>query len=238
MSFWSKIKNAVKAVVRVVKAVVRAVVKVVVTIVSLVVGGLASIFFFWVQKKLRIHVCILHPEGQKELVSVQDAEASVERAKQLLKDRFNVQVLGYGRPSVQIVKEAAPDEALDPDCSFTGYFESEFGVASDFYSRWTAGWVGIPITFVFPVTVFVVRNVTHGSEQWRGCSFGFLTDYLVITPDGIRDPTTLSHELGHTGFLLHRRTKGNLMYHDFPRGTSITGWQKWWFRSSRHVNFW
>jgi hypothetical protein len=237
MGLWSSIKKAVKKAVRIVKAVVRIVVKVVVTVVTFVVGALGSIFF-WVRKKMRISVCILHPEGQGELVSVQEAEASIERAAQIFKDRFDVRLIGYGKPRVQVIKPAAPDEALDPQCSATGFFKSEFGVASDFYSSWVAGWVAITISLVFPVTVFVVRRVTHGSEDWRGCSFGLFTDYVVITPDGIRDDTTLAHELGHSGFLLHRDDKGNLMHHSVPRGTSVTGWQKWWFRSSRHVNFW
>jgi hypothetical protein len=249
MGLWSSIKKAVKkvvkaakkavkAVVRVVKAVVRVVVKVVVAIVMAVVGAVTSILLFWVTKKMRIRVCILHPEGQAELVSAQDADASIHRAAKILKDRFNVRLIGYGRPHILVIKSAAPDSALDQECSATGFFRSEFGEASDFFAAWTAGWVLFPLSLVFPVTVFVVRSVTHGHEHWRGCSFGLLTDYLVITPDGLRDDTTLAHEIGHTGFLLHRDATSNLMHHSLPRSIAITGWQKWVFRNSRHVNFW
>lgn len=238
MSFWSKIKKAVKAVVRVVKAVVRFVVKIVVALVSLVIGIVGGLVLFWLEKKIRLHVCILHPAGQKEFVSVAEAELSVQRAAQIIKDKFDTKTLHYGTPYIEVIKEDAPDKALDVHCSFTGYFRSEFGEASDFYSKHTAGWNAIPVSLVYPVTVFVVRSVTHDGQAWRGCSFGVLTDYVVITADGIKDATTLAHEIGHSGFLLHRDDKGNLMYHGANRGTSITGWQKYWFRASRHVNFW
>jgi hypothetical protein len=238
MSFWSKIKKAVKAVVRVVKAVVRAIIKVIVALVGLVIGVVGSLFLPWLEKRIRLHVCILHPAGGKEFVSVQEAEASVQRAAQLIKDRFDVKTLHYGTPFVEVIREDAPDAALDYECSASGYFKAEFGEASDFYSKYTAGWNAIPITLTYPVTVFVVRSVTHDGEAWRGCSSGFLTDYVVITADGIKDDTTLAHEIGHSCFLLHRDNKANLMYHQANRGTSITGWQKYVFRTSRHVNFW
>jgi hypothetical protein len=238
MSLWSRIKKAAQWVGRKVKGFVRLVVKIIVTVVSFVINGIGSLFLPWLEKKIRIYVCILHPAGQKELVSVQEAEASVQRAAQIIKDRFDTKTLHYGTPYIDIIKEAAPDKALDADCSFTGYLRSEFGMASDFYSRHTAGWNAIPISLVYPVTVFVVRSVRNGKDSWSGCSFGLLTDYIVITPDGVRDPSTLAHEIGHTGFLLHRDDSNNLMHHSLPRGTSITGWQKWLFRTSRHVNFW
>jgi hypothetical protein len=242
MGFWSRlkkaVKKAVKAVVRVVKAIVRVLVKIVVALVSLVIGVVGSLFLPWLEKKIRLQVCILHPVGQKELVPVQDAESSVQRAAQIIKDKFDAKILPYGKPHVEIIREDAPNAALDLECSFTGFFGSEFGEAGDFYSRYTAGWNAVPISLVYPITVFVVRSVTHDGDAWRGCSFGLLADYVVITPNGIADSTTLAHEIAHSCSLLHRDDKANLMYREPSRGTSITGWQRYWFRTSRHVNFW
>ena len=242
MGFWSKLKNAIKkvakAVVRAVKAIVRTVIKIVATIVSFVIGFVGELFLFWKEKKLRIHVCILHPAGQKELVSIADADLSVQRAAQIIKDKFNTKVIHYGKPYIQVIKEDAPDKALDAKCSASGYFRAEWGEASDFYSKYTAGWNAIPVSLGYPITVFVVRTVKHDSDFWRGCSFGLLTDYLVITPDGINDKTTLAHEIGHCCFLLHRDDFANLMYHEASRGISVTRWQRYWFRLSRHINYW
>ncbi|MBK6777396.1 MAG: hypothetical protein IPG74_16680 [Flavobacteriales bacterium] len=106
------------------------------------------------------------------------------------------------------------------------------------FAKYTAGRVGIPITVVHPVTVFVVHSVTSNGDSWRGASFGLTADYVVMTPTGMNDDTTLTHELGHACTLMHRKKKVNLMNHSHTRGTSITSWQKWWFRLSRHVNFW
>lgn len=239
MGLWSKIKKAIKKTLKHwVKTLARTIVKIVATIIGLVIGIVGSIFLFWLQKKIRIHVCILHPAGQKELVSVSDAQQSVERAAQLIKDKFNTKLLHYGNPHVEVIKEDAPDAALDTECTLSGGLKLEFGDGGDFYTSHTAGWNAIPVSLVYPVTVFVVRSIKSDGKDFRGCSSGFFTDYVVITPDGINDTTTLAHEIGHACFLLHRKKQTNLMYHEANRGTSITGWQKYWFRASRHVNFW
>src|SRR5689334_15345694 len=109
MCFWSRITKAVKAVVRAANAVVRAAVKIVVALVGLVIGVVGSLFLPWLEKKIRLHVYILHPAGGKEFVSVQEAETSVQRAAQLIKDRFDVKTLHYGTPFVEVIREDAPD---------------------------------------------------------------------------------------------------------------------------------
>ena len=231
MGWWSKVKNFVKGV-------ARAVVKVVTEIVHFVINSISSIFLFWLTKKIRLHVCILRPPGGKGLASVAEAEASLQRATQLIKQKFNTKVVRYGNPSIQLIEEGAPPSVLGTQCSASGYGNIEYGEAGSFFAKYTAGWNGIPITVVHPVTIFVVQTIKHDGENWRGCSSGLLTDYVLVTPDGLNDNTTLTHEIGHACHLFHRETKSNLMYHGASRGTSITGWQKWWFRASRHVNYW
>lgn len=230
MGFWSKLKN-------VVKGVVRAVVKVVVAVVHAVIGAIGSIFLFWMTKKIRLHVCILQ-DGGKAIVSVAEAEASIQRAAALIRQKFDTKVIHYGKPYVQIIKEQAPATALGTQCSASGYFTIEYGEGGSFFAKHTAGWNAIPITVTHPVTIFVVKSIKNGSSEWRGCSSGFMTDYVLVTEKGLNDDTTLTHEIAHACNLLHRDTKTNLLYHGFDRGTGVTGWQKWAFRISRHVNFW
>jgi len=241
MSWWSKVKNAVKkavrAIVRVVKAVVRVVVRIVLEIVHRVINFVGAIVAWNKEKKLRVHVVILHEPGQKPLISEQEADDSIKRAGVIIKDRFNVRVSGFGKPHITTLKEDAPHGALNVECSFWGNVKAEGGEGGEFFASHLAGWNMVPVTFMYPVTVFVIAHVTHDGSQWRGCSAGIFTDYVVLTPTGMNDDTTLAHEIGHACSLLHRDSQTNLMYHSYPRGTSITGWQKFWFRTSRHVNF-
>ena len=246
MGFWSRIRRRILRVVRNVAAgIARAVTKAVAWAASLLFNATASLLLFWATKKLRLHVCILQPADGKELISVAEATVSVERAALLIKNRYDAIVHQYGSPYIEVIKDLAPDSALDTRCTdslmdfVNNYPKVELGEGGSFYAAHTAGWVGgIPITFTYPITVFVVRSIDYKGETWNGCSFGLLTDYIVITPAGLREPTTLTHELSHSCGLYHRETQDNLMYKSFDRGTTVTGWQKWWFRVSRHVNHW
>jgi hypothetical protein len=242
MGFWSKIKNAVKkaykAVKRFVKAIARLVVRFVVGIIARVIGMVGGLFLFWLTKKMRVHICILRPAGQKELISVADAEASLQRATQIIKDKFDVKVKTYGTPYAEVIKESPPSEALTVECSLSGNAGEEISEGGEFFAKYLAGWNAIPISLIYPITVFVIQSITHEGDTFRGCSAGVFTDYVVLTPVGMKDDTTLAHEISHACSLLHRDDKNNLLFHGFDRGTSVTGWQKYWFRSSRHVNFW
>lgn len=118
MGFWSSIKNAVSNIAKnIVSGITRGLTKLVTFAIGFVIGALSSIFLFWATKKLRLHVCILQPLGGKELVSVSEAELAVERAAVLIRDKYNTKVRHYGSPYVEIVKEPAPDSALDTRCA-------------------------------------------------------------------------------------------------------------------------
>lgn len=236
MSFWSRIKNVAKKVWRAVKAVVRVIVRLVITIVNSLTLGLADLllgFFTWPRKRLRMHVFIVSMGG-KPVASVADVMAAVESAKQIYKNRFNVEIRPYSESMVQIIKEPAPASVLDYECGASA-FGSEFGEAGEFFSQNLAGWNAIPISLTFPVTVFVVRSITGGD---LGCSLSVLGDYLVIAPPGLADRTALAHETGHTCSLWHSSTQSNLMFHSAPAGDEAKWFQKNLLRSSRHVQYW
>ncbi len=226
MGWFSSVVNAVRGV-------VRDVVNLVEEAAGFIIGSITSIFLFWVRKKIRIHVAILHPKGGKALATIEEVTASVARLNSLLKQKFNVRVLTYGAPKFEIIEETPPDSALGSECSGSGYLKIEFGEAGSFFSQYADN-----IPFVCPVTVFIVQSITNNGKDWRGCSSWVATNYVLLTPTGLNDDTTLAHEVCHACFLQHRKRKANLLYHGASRGTSITRWQKWWFRSSRHVNYW
>lgn len=237
MGWWSKVKNAVKAVARAVKAVVRVVVRIVLEIVHRAINFVGAIVAGNKEKKLRVHVVILHEPGQRPFITEQDANDSISRAAAIIKDKFNVRVSGFGKPHITTLKDDAPDGALNVECSFWGNVKTEGGKGGEFFASHLAGWNVVPVTFMYPVTVFVIAHVTNNGNEWRGCSGRIFTDYVVLTAKGMNDDTTLAHEIAHACSLGHRDEQTNLMYHGSTRGTAITGWQKFWFRTSRHVNF-
>lgn len=238
MGLWSKIKRAAKRVANIVKAAVRALVKVlVVEVLQRIINIVLLPIGYLVTKKMRVNIVILHEPGMPPLISTQDAEASFQRAVALYKDKFDVRLVGYGKPYIAALKEDAPHDALNPECSGSGIWEHEMGEAGSFYASHLAGWNVIPISFTYPITVFVVANVTHHGASWQGCSFGPLTDYVVLTPTAMNQDTTLAHEIGHACGLLDRDNPANFMKHTAPRGTAVTGWQRFVVRTSRHVNF-
>ena len=112
---------------------------------------------------------------------------------------------------------------------------SEFGVAGEYFAQHLAGWNIIPISFTFPVTVFVVRSLASGV---LGCSMSAIGDYAVIDQAGLLDNVTLAHEIGHACSLWHSRTSSNIMYKSAPAGEGVKWFQKNLLRSSRHVQYW
>lgn len=231
MGFWSKFKKAVKKVWRVVKAVVRAVVRVVVEIVYRVVNAL--LFWLPIKKKMRLQILILRDENGNAVVKEADLTTAINFAKQTMNDKFDVKLKFYGEPGVQTLSSSAPTAALDVSCD-SGALSNEFGEAGEYYANNLAAWNVIPLHLGFPITAFIVRNISGKI----GCSLGPMSDYVTLSVKGAFSDSTLSHEIGHCCGLLHRDNKNNLMFPNDGRGNSVTGWQKFVVRNSRHCTFW
>jgi hypothetical protein len=234
---WSWIKKAAKKVWHVVKAVVRVIVRVVIEIVNRLTLGLYDLllgFLAWPPKRLRLHVFILWDEppggGDPQPPIEQVAQAAVDRMKKLYKDKFNVNVRPYSKTFIETLKGPFPDSVLDFDCGIG----QEFGEAGNFLAQHIAGWNAIPISFTFPVTVFVVRSL----KGPLGCSMSVIGEYVVIAREGLMDNVALPHEVGHTCGLWHSGSSNNLMYKQSPAGENVKGFQKNILRSSRHVQYW
>jgi hypothetical protein len=150
--------------------------------------------------------------------------------KRIYKKRFNVKVVPYADDFIEILKEPAPNKVLNFTCSFAG----EFGEAGEYFANHLAGWNAIPISFTFPVTVFVIKNL----KGPLGCSMSVVGDYVVIGNDGLNDNVALPHEVGHTCSLWHSGSSDNLMYKMSPAGEKVKWFQKNLLRSSRHVQYW
>jgi hypothetical protein len=227
MGFWSSAWRAIKTVVRVViKAVAGGIMRIV-----HIVGSLADLVYSF-EKTMTIQVLILRDSNSQGVIIESDIEPAIAMAKQIFKDKFNVAIKSYGKPMVQTLPNPAPSAALDVKCD-EGAFSNEFGEAGEYFANNLAGWVGIPISLAFPVTVYVV----HGIKDKIGCSIP-ITDYVTLSPDGAKSDTTLAHELAHTCLLAHRDNSKNLLYPGIPRGTDVTSWQRWVVRTSRHCTFW
>lgn len=249
MGLWSSIKRVAKKVWRAAKAVVRVVWRAVATLVLLAVNvfDLLLGFLNWPPKKLTLHVIILskydpNKKAYVPLASKAAVQPSIDTVKKVLKDTLNVDLRPYASEYIQVFKGEVPDQALNPSCCDLDHLGQEFTSAGEFYAQNTAGWVGIPISPRFPITVFVVEDV----QCHRGCSNGPLSDYVVCSLDGLNSTGPLlsnglfMHEIGHCCNLIpHRDVRGNLMYKDADkRGPGLIGLQRNFFRASRHVTYW
>ncbi len=239
MSFWSSITNVVKKIVHAVKAVVRVVLRTVLTVLWGVTVGAYDLFLgflTWPPKKLQYQVFILSDQ-KGPLIDPGQIQPAIDFLTQTFQQRLNVSVHPYGKPGVQVIEGVAPAAALDVGCNLD-LLGNEFGEAGQFFAEHLAGWVAIPISLAFPVTIFVVRSVANGDKD--GCSLGPLADYVVVAASSFSNPdsvSTITHEIGHACNLWHVRTQSNLMWADIPRGNNLSWWQKNLVRSSRHVYF-
>jgi hypothetical protein len=205
-----------------------------------VLNGFLEIFLFWVKKNIRIQVFILRDEAKQPLADPADLDYAIDNAKAIFDKGFNVRLKFYGSPGVQTLSDIPPAAALDTYCSGAGYLYA-LGAAGGYFEDNLAGWVFIPISLKFPVSVFVIRSI----DGKIGCSHA-ITDYLTLaatnpdnpTDTGLTDRTTLAHELGHACTLSHRDDRNNLLYANASRGTSTTWWQRRVARISRHCTFW
>jgi hypothetical protein len=243
MSLWSRIKHAVKKVWRAVKAVVRVVVRIVVAFVMAAINvfDLLLGFFNWPRKKLTVHIVVLSKltDARKQQVAG-ELQLSIDTAKRILSDRFNVALRPYAADYVQWFEGAVPPEALTPSCCGADLFGEEFITTGEFYARNTAGWVAAPISLRFPVTVFIVDDMKCGD----GCSNGPLSDWVVVTTRALNYPnflvpnSVIVHEVGHACTLWHSGSASNLMYKKPERGDDTKWFQSNLLRSSRHVTYW
>ena len=237
MSFWSSITHAIKKAVQkvwhFVKAVVRLVVRIVATVWGLIVGlpDLLLGFLTWPEKKLRYQVFILSDENGR-LIDPADLQPSIDFFTKTFKDRFNVKLIAYGKPGVQVIEERAPAAALDVSCG-GGAFSNEFGEAGEFFAQHLAGWNAIPISLGFPVSIFIVRSMSDAD----GCSIGPLTDYMTMTPGAVEELNVMAHETGHSCNLWHSGSHSNLMWPDPSRGNDAKWFQENLLRASRHVQY-
>ena len=183
------------------------------------------------EKKMRVAVKILQ-DSAGPVLDIVDAEPMWKLTKQIYLDQANVKILPPGdHDPVAILKDEAPDAALEPGCGASGWWDDLTSAGAYFRSN-RAGTGAVIAT---SVTAFVVSDV----QGKQGCSLGPFVDYVTVDKEGVtyKTPTILAHELGHACGLLHRSGQGNLMYAGKDRGERLTRWQKAWLRSSKHVSY-
>ena len=228
MGFLSDVWHAVEGVGRVIGRLFAGLWGLLVGLFDLLLG-----FLCWPPKKLRYQIFILS-EDNKPLVEPADLQPSIDFFTKTYKDRFNVKVMPYGNPGIQVLEGSAPSEALNVSCG-GGAFTNELGEAGNFFSQWIAGWNIIPISLDFPVSIFIVKTMAGDAD---GCSLGPLSDYATMTPQAVGEVNVMAHETGHLCSLWHSGSHSNLMWKDPTRGNDAKWFQKNLLRSSRHVTYW
>jgi len=247
---WSKFKKFLKKAWRVVKALVRAVVRATIIVLTspFKVWDLAFGFLAWPPKKVKVHIAVLQDQGQALIHDLNDLLPSIDLLKKVYADNCNITVSPYSSGNereidnwAQVLSDPPPAAALNlSGCSLSGALgEQETGDAGEYFRQHTAGWVsGIPISLSFPITVFIVKSISG----YFGCTIPFLTDYVVVSVDGLKaEPSTIAHEIGHRCDILREdddRTK--LMFSGKVPNLPPYGlrwWQENLVRSSRHVTY-
>ena len=249
MSFWGSIKSAFK---KVVHAVVRAV-KTIIHFGQEVFGRILRIFDFimtylgiLLKKKLELRVLILRGEHGDPVAKESDVAAIVEKAKQILLGSARIEIVPTGgKAMIWTVNELAPHAALYLRGSGSDMVKDEFGDAGDFFEQMIQEYhseATSPYNFFrTPITCFVVQNIdgldgiSPGPlESWIAIDIGALDKVKVGSQ--ATDSSVIAHELGHSGWLLHRTVPENLMYAPAERGYNLTQWQLMVFRSARCVS--
>lgn len=252
MGIFTSIKNGakkfVKTSIKVLKGVKGATKWSVDTFVVKPVGFLSS----WIPqtKKLRIQVFILRDNiTDRSLLNAAariELDNAISYATTTFRSKFDIDLIAYGSPLIQILPKPAPIAALDVACDF-GAIKNELGAAGTYFEKNLAGWNVVPISLTFPISIFIVRTIAGKI----GCSLGAASDYVTLSSvpestssvSGISSLSTLAHELAHCCGLYHRNEVNNLMYENDSdgrgnvRGSDVTYWQKTIVRSSRHVTF-
>jgi hypothetical protein len=247
MGLWSKIKKAAKKVWRAAKAVVRAAIRIAVVLITVPFKVFDLVFGWigWPPKKMKLHIAVLSSANGPLISDLQELKPSIDLLKRVMKDRCNINVHPYSSGNkneidkwAQIITKVAPTPALKVHCDLGAAWD-ELGEAGQFFSKHTAGWVSgfIPISLAFPITVFIVEEVSAKI----GCAVPVLTDYATVSASAIRnrDSSTLAHEVAHRCNLWHYDKKNNLAYHSSDRVPPywLTWWQRNLVRSSRHATY-
>ncbi|MCL4871414.1 MAG: hypothetical protein KJ063_20840 [Anaerolineae bacterium] len=200
--------------------------------------GLPDILGFSVgyrpMKKIRIRVVILRDEEGTPLAEPHEVDHSWQVMAEIFRREAQVEVVPL-EPSVIILPDPAPPEALDVHCT-DGAWQEDSDIAGQYFRRYTAHtrwskWTG----YASPVTVFVVRTVSNIG----GCSLGPLTEYVTLKSHmfRVKNPRVMAHEVGHACFLTHTEDPERLMFPKGP-GERITKLEAIIMRNSRHVTYW
>ena len=197
-----------------------------------VVDFILSLFCVRFDKRLRICVVIMRDEQWQPVVGVEEMEEKVLDARRILKEQADIK-LEYeikNLPSDDITSEV-----VTPDCGAQLILDDIIGrglwAAQDVRACFSGRFRNI-IGYGGPITVFVVPKLSPSTKE--GCASPHL-NYLFVT--SAANGIVLAHELGHAGFLFHRKNRANLMKKAPTFRENLTCWQSSVLRGSRHVTF-
>lgn len=240
MSLWGKVKKAVKKVVKGVKKLWRVVQEVTYRLLG-VLDLLLDLLGIRIKKFCKLRIIILKKDWRTPVQTSETVEQWLNRAKQVFKDRLNVELrpIPHDGSFIDIAGgPPSPDYLLNPaGCGFGYGFDD---AADDFDDMADAVYKNAYpyeqlqhlIGYGEGIVAFVVLD--HPTKN--GCAYPWIQNFCWITSDAV--PLDLPHEMGHLcGLFPHAGDKDNLMYHNADRGSKMTRWQISWVRASRHVAY-
>lgn len=217
------------------------VIKIVIWTFVSVVDFIGSILGIQLEKLMRIKVFILTSEKTKKPVkSFDDVQKWVDFTVETYKNEMNVSIrsadLRGSNEIIEVIKDPVPDNVLNIDAGFTGFFSDETNFLSTLkdYTH-TSAWDYIldGLGYGEPIYLFVVESINGGDNS----GFAYLLGNTVLLSQSANE-RSMAHEIGHMCLLPHHSDEKNIMYkkkNDIKN--KFTRIQSSWARSSRFITF-
>ncbi len=200
---------------------------------------LLSLAGVMIPKKIYVKGVILNANGVP-LTNEAAIMPSITLARQIFLRECNVQLIYTGTCTPQL---STPTEAQTIDCGSSGFFADLLGIQGAHFEFVSAdcgfenGFNRV-VGYASEIMVFVVSDIQPPTTV--GCSFSSTHNYVTIEAGNLTStpPDTIAHEIGHACALTHSENIQNLMFPNSTRaGSTMSAFQRAWFRSSKHCVF-
>jgi hypothetical protein len=153
--------------------------------------------------------------GETPIVTDADIQRQVDAAIEVYDRTCNIGLVFSGICHTDVTP---PDTGLTVGCDAGGFF-NDWWVAGSYFEfasatcKFTDGFRRV-VGLGAEIIVFIVQDVTPVSTN--GCSFGSTHNYVVIEAKPTDQAYVAAHEIGHSCWLPHDGSPGNLMNESTP----------------------